>query len=451
MHSNVVKIVFISFLVGIFLLPDVLNAGSTPLTLQDCVVTAIKNSPRILAAEDAVRKSEADIGLARSGFFPRISAYGTRKNIVGINSSGASNSDYDDQVDNTFGLQLTQNIFSGLSTVNGFQRALLAHDYAVVDKEDALARLSHDVQVVYYERLRALEDVKIHAAYLESLATSHNALVAMYEHNLITYSEILKNEVEMADSRQKLDEATSLVSSKTIELKGLMQHPFDGDVVLVGSSRNIDAIPELSLGQLRKEALLNNPAIMLAKLAVAVVQKDRDVALGGFLPKISLSLGYNNVDVAYSMQGETIYGTSYERDYSNTYGVGQVGVEWEFFSGGEDYYKVKRLRDEVSRLRNNLRDQETLTYTQLEKSFNSFIECRGRATQSLLFLKSARENLAMTKARMEKKLGTIPEVMLAQSQVQRAESTLKKNILECEIALVSLYYIIGDQKSLFVQ
>lgn len=422
----------------------------TTYSMRECVEIALERSPRIKAAEDAARKAEAEIGMARSGFFPKLTSYGSRKKITGIDSTGASNSDYDDQLIDSYGLQLTQTLFAGLTVLNGYQRSVLAHQYVLAEKEEALGKLTLDVQTAFLDRLRAVEEAKIYAAHLESLETNVKALTAMFSQHLVSYSDVLNAEVEVANARQKLSETEAFIATKTIELKGLMQIPFENSVNFVGSTWDAEYVPELSLDEIKAKALANSPAVVLAKLAIQVVQKDRDVAKGAFLPRVNLTLGYNNIDVDYKLPTETLYG-DYDRDYTNLYTTGQLSLEWDLFSGGHDYYQVRRMQHEISRLQNNLRDQEALTYTEVEKAYSSFQESRGRAKHALVFLKSARENIAMAQARLDKSLGTLPEMVLARSQLQNAESNLVKSQIDCQQALANLYYAMGHRTFALVQ
>ena len=411
-------------------------------TMHDCVEMAIERSPRIMAAEDAARKAEADIGMARSGFFPKLTSYGSRKKIGGLESSGASNSDYDDQLVDSYGLQLTQTLFAGLTVLNGYQRAVLAHQYVLAEKEEALAKLTLDVQTAFLDRQRAVEEAKIYAAHLESLEMNGKALTAMFARHLVSYSDLLETEVEIANARQKLSETQTFIATKTIALKGLMQIPFENEVDFMPNAWDVAYAPDLTLEEIRRQALTASPAVRLAKLAIEVVQKDRDVAQGSFLPRVNLSLGYNSIDVDYKLPTETAYG-DYDRDYTNMYTVGQLSLEWDLFSGGRDYYQVRRIQHEISRLQHNLRDQEALIYTEIEKAHNLFQDSRNRATHALAFLKSARENVAMATARLDRRLGTLPELVMARSQLQNAESNLIKTQVDCQQALANLYYAMG--------
>lgn len=411
-------------------------------TMRECVEMAIERSPRILAAEEAARKAEAEIGVARAGFFPKLSGVGSRKKITGLDSTGASNSDYDDQVVDSYGLQLTQTLFAGLTVLNGYQRAVLAHQYALAEKEEAVSRLILDVQTAFLDRQRAVEEARIHAAHLESLEMNGKALAAMFGQHLVSYSDVLEVEVEIANARQTLSETESFIATKTIELKGLMRIPFTNKIDFVPNAWDVGYAPELTLEDIRCEALTTSPAVRLAKLAIEVVQKDRDVAKGAFLPRLNLSLGYNNIDVDYRLPSETAYG-DYDRDYSTLYTVGQLSLEWDLFAGGRDYYQVRRMKHEISRLQHNLRDQESLIYTAIEKAHTSFEDSRNRAAHALAFLKSARENVAMATARLDKSLGTLPELIMAKSQLQNAESNLVKTQVDCQQALANLYHAMG--------
>lgn len=418
--------------------------------MRDCVALALESSPRIKAAEDAVLKAEAEIGMARAGFLPQLTAFATRKSIQGLSTSGYSDSDYDDQTVQTQGLQLSQTLFAGLSIFNGYQRAVLAHQYALAEKEDALARLTLEVQSTFLDRLRAEEQAKIYTAHLESLETNGRALRAMFAQHMVSYSDVLDVETEIADARQKLSEAQNEVSVKTIELKGLLHIPFENNARFVANTWDVAYMPDLRLEQIREHALKNQPAVRLARLAVSVVKKDRDTALGAFAPRLSLSLSYNKIDMDYEKAGSSLYG-DYDRDYVKEYAIGMLSLEWDLFEGGKDYYQVRSLNHEISRLNNNLKDQESMTYTEVEKAFSSFMEARKRSEHAFSFLKSARENLAMTQARLEKSLGTLPELVLARSKLQNAESSLVTTQIDCQQALANLYYAMGRRTLSLVQ
>ncbi|GAB1408865.1 TolC family protein [Desulfovibrionales bacterium] len=422
----------------------------TTYTMRDCVDQALRSSPRIMAAEDAVQKAEAEIGMARAGFLPQLTAFGTRKMIKGFESEGTSDSDYDDQTTDSYGLQLSQTLFQGLTIFNGYQRAVLAHEYVLAEKEDALARLTTQVQTTFLERLRAVEELKIYEAHLQSLETNGQALEAMFAQNLVAYSDVLTTQAEIANAMQRVSETRNYISTKTIELKGLMHVPFENDVTFVGNVWDAAYTPDWTLDEIRSHALKHRPAIRLARLGVSLVQKDRDIALGAFSPRVSLNLSYQNLDVDYDEMGFSGF-RKYDRDYSKAYGVGTLNVEWNLFQGGRDYYNTQRVKHEVSRLQNNLKDQETLAYTEIESANSSFLEAKSRSKHALTFLKSARENVAMVQARLEKSLSTIPEMVLARSKLQQAESNLVKAQIDCQQALANLYYAMGHRTSALVQ
>ena len=131
--------------------------------------------------------------------------------------------------------------------------------------------------------------------------------------------------------------------------------------------------------------------------------------------------------------------------------MGMLSMEWDLFQGGRTYHQVQRIKHEISRLQNNLRDQESMTYTEIEKSYTSLQEARGRARHAMAFVKSSRENLAMAQARLDKSLGTLPELVLARSKVQNAESTLVRSYIDCQQSLADLYYAMGRRTFSLVQ
>lgn len=422
----------------------VVDNDSPGYSLGDCVQIALERSPRIQAAEDGIRKAESEVGMARAGFFPRLTAFGNAKSLDSIRSSGNSNSDYDDQFTLTHGLQLTQALFAGLTIFNNYQRAVLALEYARTQKDETVARLTLEVQATFLERLRAIEKAEVHRAYLSSLETNGKALEAMFAQNMVPFSTVLDVNAEIADARQKLSEAENAVSVKTIELQGLMHVPFESTGVFKKTGLVNASEPVMPIDKVRAFALENNPSIKLAKMGIQVIRKDKDTALGAFAPRVSLTLSYNNIDVDYSKEGQTFAG-EYDRDYETGYAVGMLSFEWDLFQGGKDYHQVQSITHEINRLMNNLRDLESITHTDIEKSYTSLQEARSRAKYADAFLQSAREKMAMAQARMDKSLGTLPELMLARSKVQNAQASVISAQIDFQLAMANLNYYMGCQ------
>lgn len=419
-------------------------------TLSDCVQIALERSPRILAADDAIRKADSEVGMARAGFFPRLTAFSSGKSLNAISSSGNANSDYDDQFTINSGLQLTQALFAGLTIFNGYQRSLLALEYARAQKEETVASMTLEVQSIFLERLRAVEQAEVHRAHLSSLETNGKALEAMFAQSLVPFSAVLDANAEIADARQKLSEAENAVNVKTIELKGLMHVPFESQALFVKPAWNKSYEPEMSIEDVRAFALEHNPSITLAKMAIQIIRKDKDSAMGAFLPRVNLTLSYNNIDVDYAEPTQTFAG-DIDRDYRTDYAIGMLSFEWDLSLGGKDYYQVQRIKHEINRLVNNLKGLESMTHTDIEKSFTSLLEAGSRARHAVAFLESARENLAVAQARLDKSLGTLPEFMLARSKAQNAEASVVSAKIDYQLALANLNYYMGRQSLSLIQ
>ena len=92
-----------------------------------------------------------------------------------------------------------------------------------------------------------------------------------------------------------------------------------------------------------------------------------------------------------------------------------------------------------------------MTHTDIEKSFTSLLEAGSRARHAVAFLESARENLAVAQARLDKSLGTLPEFMLARSKAQNAEASVVSAKIDYQLALANLNYYMGRQSLSLIQ
>jgi outer membrane protein TolC len=424
--------------------PDVpANATDAVFTLPECIERALERNPRVLAAEDMVKRAGSETGVARADFLPQASVYTSRDTIKNVWSGGIADDNYEDQTQTTIQLQVSQTLFAGLTIINNYQRSLLNEEYVKAQKAQEAMGLVLEVQTTFFDRLKGLEDVARLQASVERLELNARVVRAFLDKEMIPYSNVLEVEAELADSRQQLSQAENFVAQKTTELKTLIQVPDEMHIDFLGKleDRVIASLPRLD--DCLSQAQAHRPEITVGEKGLAMAQKDREIAKGRFYPRVSASFSYNERDLDYDEMASSAYGTSYDQDRHNNYYKGQLTLQWDLFQGGRKAYEVQRMRHEISRVENNLRQTRDQVATQVRKSYLALKEARGRIRLTQSFLESARENYDRAISRLHHMVGTILEVLVVEERLRDAEASHVKALADFRVALAELNYAVG--------
>lgn len=425
---------------------SLLDDNASEYTLEQCVTRALRENPRIHAAQDDVYKAQAEVGMARAGFLPKASLTVYNQRLDSIYSTGPVEDNYEDQTINFFDIRASQTLFAGMTVLNGYKRALVNKALIQAQKEQEEASLVFNVRTAFLERLKAMEDVRRLEASKKRLDGNMQVVRAMFDKEMAPYSSVLEAETDIFDVNQQISQARNIVATKTIELKSLLDLPFENQVVFKGDLHDLDLNPPCDLESSLSYALVHRPEVKVATYTLGVAVKDREIAKGAFYPRISLNVDYYGRNNDYDELG----GTStyrYDQDKVNDYTSVQLMLEWDLFQGGKKYYQVSRAGHEISRLRNHIRDLKSGVSTDVRTSFFSLQEARERIGYTHKFVESARENYARAQARLRKIVGSIPEVLAAQERLSNAEASSVKALADYRLALATLYYSMGQSKS----
>nr|WP_240192165.1 TolC family protein [Desulforhopalus vacuolatus] len=411
-------------------------------TLEQCIERALSINPRILSAEDAVRSSGSEVGMARADFFPQVALYASNDRINNVWSGGLSDSNYVDQTGRTLSLEVTQTLFAGLTVVNAYQRSLLNREMVRAQKMQDEMQMVLDVQTTFFDRLKALEDVTRLTSSVHRLETNARAVHAFLDKEMIPYSNVLEVEAELANSRQQLSQAENSVARKTIELKMLIQVPDEIPVDFKGNLQDAEVRPCPSMKACLDMAFASRPEIQAGEKGVAIARKDRQIALGRFYPRVSMSMSYNDHNIDYADPG-IAYETEYDKDGHDNYYKAQLTLQWDLFQGGKSCYKAQQARHEISRLTNNLKQIRDQVETQVKTSYFSLKEARERIRITQTFFDSALENYNRAQARLHRMVGTLLEVLVVEDKLRDAEASYVKAQADYRIARAHLDYSVG--------
>lgn len=311
--------------------------GGIAFSIDDCVNFAMQNDPNIKNAKDTQQAQKSAVGIAKSGYFPRITG-GTGYNINNVRFSDIGNVN-----NNYYGLNLAVNQLVwdfgytnakiNMNKYNyeaagydlSFQKAISTYNVRIAYTQVLAARANEDIyeravkiNELNYDRTKAMYDVGLKSkidvvnAQYNLTQSKINLLTVQKDYQIAlislnnsmyyvdapdysikdtetfnfqkTYS--VKNEIDVAYNRKNYDE-----SSVEAELK-------DGAILTSGIEKR-DVIKtykfkpfEMSLQEAIKTAYENRPDLKSVELVKKAQEENLKVIKRSYYPSVNASAGY---------------------------------------------------------------------------------------------------------------------------------------------------------------
>lgn len=190
---------------GFDVVPISEGSGLIPMA-NDVYETALRNNSSIRAGRLSIESAEKNIGVAKTGYIPRLSFN------AGIGSSyyslsGAENPPFHrqmrDNLSKTLGFTLSIPIFDAFSTRNSIRRARIQHTSAMLSLEDAQNNLYKAINQAYQQALAA--ESKHEAAVIAESSTkaAYDAMEVKYEFGRANSTELEQSRSEYILARMQ--------------------------------------------------------------------------------------------------------------------------------------------------------------------------------------------------------------------------------------------------------
>ena len=411
--------------------------------LKTCVKYGLERSPRIKAMEYEVKKAEQDLNAAKSDFFPSLGMSLYRERIDSISSKGPVDSDYEDQWIDVFDMRVSQILFAGMSVVNSYKKAKLYKKLVEFQEEQTKSRLILQIATTFFELMKAKQDVLSYTEAVKHLEMNVKYARALLDKRLITPTDVLNTEVDLANMKVRLSQAKNQVIVYRETLKTLIGIDQIKDVKFY-----TPLMPYLwefsdSLDNCITRALKSRSEVKIAYKQLEMAKKDKSIIGAKFIPSISLNIDYYTRKRFYDEMGRGFYGP-YDRDQTNRYWIGQINAYWNIGRGGRDIFEVKKAEYEIQRIKKQIQDIKDQISTEVRNYYVSLKEAKQRISVAKKALYAAKQNYKQTSKRFKLLVTNISAVLDAQARLTRAEADYNQSILDYNISLARLYYSMGE-------
>ena len=193
----------------------------------------------------------------------------------------------------------------------------------------------------------------------------------------------------------------------------------------------------LSEEQATNTALCSRPDLIMAQKNVAVAFKDMHARMGQYLPRVDIT--YDNA--RYSKD----YDDRRYKDYTRSYWSVGINASWEIFSGGETTFGTLGDRKRAQALRKDYEDAMGGARTEVIRARLDMAAARELITTTRYGVDAARENYAMAEKRYMTSIGTITDLVDAQTRLTEAERDASQALADYQSARARFFFHIGQE------
>lgn len=413
-----------------------------PLTLEESVSLALKNSLVINIAKEGTKGAEARRREAFTGFLPKLSttySY-TRLNdephfffpgfpplIPAANLSAGTINNYN------WVIEARQPIFAGGGILANYQASRIVEDASVVEETARSQDVVQDVKIAYFNILRSqrLRDTALQS--VEMLNAHRDVAENFYRVGLIPKNDFLQAEVELANGKQALIRTQNAVELAKSRFNTVLKRE------LLSPTEIVDILDYKPLNQSFQDCLdiakRQRPELRISELKAEQAGKLVRVVQSEYFPSVNLIGQYGRFGDTPSVSGT-------EFKDRETWQVMAV-ASWNFWEWGRTKYRVdagRAMENQAIDQTRELNDQITL---EIKNAYLVSQEAQSQIAVSQKVIDQAEENFRISEARYKERVARSTEVLDAQTLLTRAKSEYANALADYNIAFVRLQRAMG--------
>ena len=394
-------------------------------TLDDVVRIALARHPLVNRADAETRAAEARRGQAKSAYYPTVgiaAEYSRTRSFSG--QPGASSTSEDESVEGT----LTQVLADFGRRGASLDRAGALRDAARESGRSVRQDVAFAAKVAYFDVLRAGQILSVQketVAQRESLVTRSNAY---YDAGIRARIDVVRSEANLYAARADLASAESALKVARITLLRRMgiDWPTEYDLSYTGSTAGLDG----GLAGWILEAEENRPGLKALMAQERAAENAVSAARAGRHPVLT---------------GAGSYGyAADEPPLRQNYDV-SVQLALPVFTGFLVREQIAEAEAVLASARSAVTDERRAVRLEVEEAALAVEETGRRIEARRKEKEASEENLRLATARYQVGAGDIIEMIDAQVQATRADTSLIEALFDRDVASARLLRAIGRE------
>ena len=422
---------FIVFIIGIILFfSPASKAGETPevFSLEKTIQTAISNNIGMLKAKEEINAATATKNASRANFFPTFNAtYQYKHNYEDVSNRFLGIITPEDEY--VFAASVTQPLFAGFSILNSYKLAGLGLDAAGINEKIARLNIIYNASIAYFSVLKAIKIQNVLEDTVTLLLSHENVAKSFYDVGMTPLNDLLKSQVELANSRQDLTIARNNLETAKAGFNNILRRHINASVELEDILVYVPVIKDL--GYYLDIAEKNRLEIKLADLEIEMAEKEVAIAQKDYYPTVTLS------------------GTRYQRgtdwDVAGGSGISDPNswyvsavASWNFWEWGKTCYGEKEKKSRLQQARLNKDEITDKIRLEVKQYFLKTKEAESNIITVQKAIEQAKENLRISQERYKEQIDTSTDVLDAQTLLSRTMTNYYNALYDFSISKASL-------------
>ena len=376
------------------------------LTWQECIELLSKNNADLLSGMHNLKSTEAQVGIAHSGFFPQLSAdlnylqQGSNSIGTGVIDpiTGTTSAAYSRSGTNYVGsLNISQNLFSGLQTMSLSHQSEALVRSSVAALAITKANISYEFRSAFEAIVFAKNSIVLTHQIRERRAANLKLVELRFQSGRENRGSVLLSKAYLADANFGDLQARDTLRVATRQLAKVL-----GLDEAVNADSTLDVSGEVPVSApAQTEPDLHTIVLLTPDYQQALAQEEAASAA----VEISKAVFYPKLDLTGSL-GRT--GSRFFPDQANEWSVG-LHLSVPLFTGGKNYYNARAAIETRSATESVRRNIARTVLNKLEQGYTTFSEAIEKLKVDEQFRVAAKERSAIGRAKYNNGLLTFEE------------------------------------------
>jgi len=303
-------------------------------TLQESIREALVNNKYLKAKKQRIIQAVNVKNQARADFLPKVTTtydYNRRSEVRKFRSTLGGQIAVSSQDNYEWRGIITQPIFTGFALISAFRLAKLGIDQSEMEVELEKLDLTLRVKEAYFNILITNKAVEVAKKDVESRESNLKMTRDFYEVGTIPVNDLLKTEVELANSRQWLVTAGNSMRLARSAFNNLLSKPVNADVtvedILVYKPEKINFNKYVEL------AFSHRPEMKLVDINIQQVDQEISLSKSGLYPEVALTYSYIKAGDKPNVSGSPFHDAGQWEVITS--------LSWTPWEWGKSYYAIK--------------------------------------------------------------------------------------------------------------
>ena len=412
------------------------DSVARPISLDDAVKLAQRNSPTTVQAAGTTRSNAASVRTAYMAFIPSLSfnTGASKQNGDRFNPQGELVPFTGAAWQYSSGLRMNVDLLDGGTRFYRLRTAKANVDASEANEVLQQYNVALSVKQQYYAVLAAKESEGAAKAQLDQATEQLKTASAKVAAGAATKSDSLRAIIQVGNAQLALIQAQNNLNVANASLTRLVATPF---VVTATPEDSAEAITLESDSAQIASLALRGPAVQQSEASYSAAKANVRSSLSLYVPTLSLSFnrGGNGQDSRFGW-GNDRYA------YSQTM---SFGLNFPFFNQGarEEQIVRSRVSEEVAQAQ--LRDARLLAQQQLTQYLSAFRSAEQRVQIQLASVAAAEEDLRVQQRRYQLGASTFLDVLSSQVTLNQARAALIQARFDARVAKAQIETLTGKE------